>query len=243
MIRYQDVGMKYGENTILEHIDLEIDAGEFFVLVGPSGSGKTTLLRMLNQLTLPTQGDIYLNNKKIKEYDKQKLRLNTGYVLQDSSLFPNLTLEDNITIQLEQLGVTKEKRHARAAELLKSVELDPEVFAKRKPAELSGGQKQRIAIARMFASDPDLFILDEPTTGMDDVSSSDFYQLMHHAAHKHGKAVLMVTHDPEEVKDFADRNIHLLKDKNGKFACFDLHTDRDRVLQEAQEELEEKANV
>ena len=143
MIRYQDVGMKYGENTILEHIDLEIDAGEFFVLVGPSGSGKTTLLRMLNQLTLPTQGDIYLNNKKIKEYDKQKLRLNTGYVLQDSSLFPNLTLEDNITIQLEQLGVTKEKRHARAAELLKSVELDPEVFAKRKPAELSGGQKRR----------------------------------------------------------------------------------------------------
>lgn len=109
--------------------------------------------------------------------------------------------------------------------------------------ELSGGQKQRIAIARMFASDPDLFILDEPTTGMDDVSSSDFYQLMHHAAHKHGKAVLMVTHDPEEVKDFADRNIHLLKDKNGKFACFDLHTDRDRVLQEEQEELEEKANV
>ena len=95
----------------------------------------------------------------------------------------------------------------------------------------------------MFASDPDLFILDEPTTGMDDVSSSDFYQLMHHAAHKHGKAVLMVTHDPEEVKDFADRNIHLLKDKNGKFACFDLHTDRDRVLQEEQEELEEKANV
>ena len=98
MIHYQDVGMKYGENTILEHIDLEIDAGEFFVLVGPSGSGKTTLLRMLNQLTIPTQGNIYLNDKKIKEYDKQKLRLNTGYVLQDSSLFPNLTLEDNITI-------------------------------------------------------------------------------------------------------------------------------------------------
>ena len=143
MIRYQDVGMKYGENTILEHIDLEIDAGEFFVLVGPSGSGKTTLLRMLNQLTLPTQGDIYLNNKKIKEYDKQKLRLNTGYVLQDSSLFPNLTLEDNITIQLEQLGVTKEKRHARAAELLKSVELDPEVFAKRKPGTFGRSKATR----------------------------------------------------------------------------------------------------
>ncbi|MFK5291797.1 zinc ABC transporter ATP-binding protein, partial [Lactococcus lactis] len=95
----------------------------------------------------------------------------------------------------------------------------------------------------MFASDPDLFILDEPTTGMDDVSSSDFYELMHHAAHKHGKSVLMVTHDPEEVKDYADRNIHLLKDKNGKFACFDLHADRDRVAQENQQELKEEADV
>ncbi|MBF0845468.1 ATP-binding cassette domain-containing protein, partial [Streptococcus danieliae] len=77
------------------------------------------------------------------------------------SLFPNLTLEDNITIQLEQLGVTKEKRRARAAELLKSVELDPEVFAKRKPAELSGGQKQRVAIVRALATKPDLVLMDE----------------------------------------------------------------------------------
>ena len=66
---------------------------------------------------------------------------------------------------------------------------------------------------------------------------------MHHAAHKHGKSVLMVTHDPEEVKDYADRNIHLLKDKNGKFACFDLHTDRDRVAQEKQQELKEETDV
>lgn len=116
-------------------------------------------------------------------------------------------------------------------------------YRNKRIGELSGGQKQRIAIARMFASDPDLFILDEPTTGMDDVSSSDFYELMHHAAHKHGKSVLMVTHDPEEVKDYADRNIHLLKDKNGKFACFDLHTDRDRVAQENQQELKEEADV
>ena len=95
----------------------------------------------------------------------------------------------------------------------------------------------------MFASDPDSFILDEPTTGMDDVSSSDFYELMHHAAHKHGKSVLMVTHDPEEVKDYADLNIHLFKDKDVKFACFDFHADLDRVAQENQQELKEEADV
>ena len=203
MIRYQDVGMKYGENTILEHIDLEIDAGEFFVLVGPSGSGKTTLLRMLNQLTLPTQGDIYLNNKKIKEYDKQKLRLNTGYVLQDSSLFPNLTLEDNITIQLEQLGVTKEKRHARAAELLKSVELDPEVFAKRKPAELSGGQKQRVAIVRALATKPDLVLMDASFKAL---RLGDRIAVLH-AGHLQqvGTPMQIMQHPANEfVKDFFD---------------------------------------
>ena len=90
-------------------------------------------------------------------------------MLQDSSLFPNLTLEDNITIQLEQLGVTKEKRHARATELLKSVELDPEVFAKRKPAELSGGQKQRVAIVRALATKPDLVLMDESFSALDPV--------------------------------------------------------------------------
>ena len=205
MIRYQDVGMKYGENTILEHIDLEIDAGEFFVLVGPSGSGKTTLLRMLNQLTLPTQGDIYLNNKKIKEYDKQKLRLNTGYVLQDSSLFPNLTLEDNITIQLEQLGVTKEKRHAQAAELLKSVELDPEVFAKRKPAELSGGQKQRVAIVRALATKPDLVLMDESFSALDPVLRRQSQDLILDLHQKLKPTIVFVTHDMQEALRLGDR--------------------------------------
>lgn len=205
MIRYQDVGMKYGENTILEHIDLEIDAGEFFVLVGPSGSGKTTLLRMLNQLTLPTQGDIYLNNKKIKEYDKQKLRLNTGYVLQDSSLFPNLTLEDNITIQLEQLGVTKEKRRARAAELLKSVELDPKVFAKRKPAELSGGQKQRVAIVRALATKPDLVLMDESFSALDPVLRRQSQDLILDLHQKLKPTIVFVTHDMQEALRLGDR--------------------------------------
>lgn len=88
---------------------------------------------------------------------------------------------------------------------------------------LSGGQKQRAVIARMFASDPDIFVLDEPTTGMDAGSKDEFYELMHHSAHHHGKAVLMITHDPEEVSHFADRNIHLVRKQNSPWRCFNVH--------------------
>lgn len=88
---------------------------------------------------------------------------------------------------------------------------------------LSGGQKQRVVIARMFASDPDIFVLDEPTTGMDSGTTDTFYELMHHSAHRHGKAVLMITHDPEEVKAYADRNIHLIRNQRFPWRCFNIH--------------------
>ena len=88
---------------------------------------------------------------------------------------------------------------------------------------LSGGQKQRAVIARMFASDPDIFVLDEPTTGMDAGSKDEFYKLMHHSAHQHGKAVLMITHDPEEVGKYADRNIHLVRNQDSPWRCFNVH--------------------
>ncbi len=94
---------------------------------------------------------------------------------------------------------------------------------------LSGGQKQRAVIARMFASDPDIFVLDEPTTGMDAGSKNEFYELMHHSAHHHGKAVLMITHDPEEVKDYADRNIHLVRNQDSPWRCFNVHENDQEV--------------
>ena len=88
---------------------------------------------------------------------------------------------------------------------------------------LSGGQKQRAVIARIFASDPDIFVLDEPTTGMDAGTANTFYELMHHSAHKHGKSVLMITHDPEEVKEYSDRNIHLVRNQKLPWSCFNVH--------------------
>ena len=93
---------------------------------------------------------------------------------------------------------------------------------------LSGGQKQRAVIARIFASDPDIFVLDEPTTGMDAGTANTFYELMHHSAHKHGKSVLMITHDPEEVKEYTDRNIHLVRNQKLPWRCFNVHERMER---------------
>ena len=156
LIKYENVGMRYGQNVILKDITLTINDGELFVLVGPSGSGKTTLLRMINRLTAPTAGNVYLDEKRVKDYDLRELRLHMGYVLQSSSLFPNLTVGENIAIQLEQQGVNKNDRRKRSMELLDQVGLPASDFIDRHSDELSGGQQQRVAIARSMATQPQL---------------------------------------------------------------------------------------
>jgi zinc transport system ATP-binding protein len=90
--------------------------------------------------------------------------------------------------------------------------------------ELSGGQKQRISLARIFATDPDLFILDEPTTGMDEESRNNFYRLLRHSAHQHGKAILMITHDHEDIKNYADRQIRLVRKEDSQWRCFHMNS-------------------
>ncbi|WP_024747283.1 ATP-binding cassette domain-containing protein [Levilactobacillus namurensis] len=199
MITYRDVGMTYGDKTILKNINLTIEDGELFVLVGPSGSGKTTLLRMLNQLTVPTAGDVYLDDRKIKTYDVRQLRLHMGYVLQDSCLFPNLTVADNVTIQLEQQGVGKQQRRERAAELLTEVDLDPDQYADRYPHELSGGQRQRVALIRALATAPKLVLMDESFSALDPVLRQKAQELVLKLHQTYRPTIVFVTHDMQEA--------------------------------------------
>ena len=109
MIEYKNVVLRYTEKEVLRDVNLRIEQGEFMVLVGPSGSGKTTMLKMVNRLLEPTNGDIYMDGKRIKDYDERELRLSTGYVLQAIALFPNLTVAENIAPIPEMKGWSKEQ--------------------------------------------------------------------------------------------------------------------------------------
>lgn len=211
MIKYDHVAKTYTDIPVLKDVSFEINRGDLFVLVGPSGSGKTTLLKMFNRLTVPTAGDVYYQDKKIKDYDLQQLRLKTGYVLQESSLFPNLNIQDNIAIQLEQQGVDKEQRHHRAQELLRAVEMDPQIYAHRMPNELSGGEQQRVGIIRALAAKPKVILMDEPFSALDPVVRHQLQDLVLKLQKQTHTTIIFVTHDMQEALRLGTK-IAVLKD-------------------------------
>lgn len=205
MIEYQNISKKYGENNILKDVSFKIKENEIFVLVGPSGSGKTTLLKMFNRLIQPSGGKILLNDKNINDYNLRKFRQNTGYVLQTPSLFPNLTVGENITVALEQQRVSKKERINKQEELLKSVDLDPKLYLKRMPDELSGGEQQRVGIIRALASDPKTILMDEPFSALDPVVRKQLQDLVLNLQKKYKNTVLFVTHDMQEAIRMGNR--------------------------------------
>ncbi len=137
-IRFDSVSKVYQDKLVVDHLDLAISSGEFFVLVGPSGSGKTTSLKMINGLVPPESGRVYFKGRDIRSYNLNKMRWQMGYVLQDIALFPTMTVEENIETIPEMIGITKKKRQARTSELLDQVGLDPDKYSQRYPHELSG---------------------------------------------------------------------------------------------------------
>ncbi|HEL1907874.1 TPA: metal ABC transporter ATP-binding protein [Streptococcus suis] len=222
-ITVEDLSFYYDKEPVLEHIHYYLDSGEFVTLTGENGAAKTTLIKATSGILKPKQGKVSIAEKSIKG---KKLRMaylpqqiasfnagfpSTVYEFVKSGRYPRqgwfrrLTAhdEEHVRISLESVGMWEHRDKRLGA--------------------LSGGQKQRAVIARMFASDPDIFILDEPTTGMDAGTKDAFYQLMHHSAKKHGKSVLMITHDPDELNKYADRNIHLVRDQQSPWRCFNVH--------------------
>lgn len=205
MIRYQNITKKYGENTILKDISFQVDENEIFVLVGPSGGGKTTILKMFNRLIEPTSGEIFYNKKNIKDYKLRSLRQKTGYVLQSASLFPNLTVGENITIALEQQGVKRSERIDIQKQLLRDVDLNPDLYLNRMPADLSGGEQQRVGIIRALAADPPVILMDEPFSALDPVVRKQLQDLVLNLHQKMGKTVMFVTHDMQEAIRMGDK--------------------------------------
>lgn len=205
MIKFEAVSKEFDGARALDNLTFEIEAGEFFILVGKSGSGKTTTLKMINRLIEPSQGKIYRNNQAIKDLDLRSLRLDTGYVLQQGALFPNLTVEENIELIPEMKKWPKAKRQQAVQDLMTKVGLAPEKYKDRYPSQLSGGEQQRVGILRAIISQPQLLLMDEPFSALDPLSKTQLQDLIKQLHQELGLTIVFVTHDMQEALKLGDR--------------------------------------
>lgn len=206
-LRITELSVDLQKNSILKHINLEINTGEFISLLGASGCGKTTLLKSIAGLLDVKEGDIQINGKSIMKQPPEKR--GTVIVFQDLRLFPHMTVEQNIGFTMDIKKVSKEIKKKRVAELLHAVQL--EGFEKRKIREMSGGQKQRVALARALAADPKILLLDEPFSSLDENLRCEMAELVRKLHREMGLTIVMVTHDKEEAMKVSDY-IALMKD-------------------------------
>jgi putative ABC transport system ATP-binding protein len=214
VIRAQGLSKIYREGATelraLQEVDLEVRAGELTLLMGPSGSGKTTLLSILGCILRASNGKLEVLGEEVSALPEKELprirREAIGFVFQGFNLFPTLTAAENVSLALDVRGQRGAAAKKRGEELLAEVGLAQK--ARSFPADLSGGQKQRVAIARALADDPPILLADEPTAALDWTSGRAVIELLQRLARVHGRAVVMVTHDPR-VLSFGDRIIHL----------------------------------
>ncbi|MCR1232364.1 ABC transporter ATP-binding protein [Streptococcus suis] len=211
MIEYQNVSLTYGGLPILKQLNFDIQEGEFFVLIGPSGSGKTTTLKLINRLIEQTEGEVFFQGKRLKDFDLRDLRLETGYVLQQIALFPNMTVAENIALIPEMKGLGKEETLTRTRELLTKVGLEPDSYLDRLPKDLSGGEKQRIGILRAIIANPKVLLMDEPFSALDPISKAQLQDLIKELHEEFKMTTVFVTHDMDEAVKLADR-ICLMQD-------------------------------
>lgn len=205
MIKFEKVTKSYEKQTVVSDISFEVEKGELVVLIGPSGCGKTTLLKMLNRLINPSSGKIYINNENISGKDKIELRRNIGYVIQQTGLFPHMTVQENIEVISKLQKKPKEEIIAKSIELMNMVGLDPDEYLNRYPFQLSGGQQQRIGVARALACDPDVILMDEPFSALDPMTRLQLQdELAELQANVH-KTIVFVTHDMDEAVKIADK--------------------------------------
>ena len=189
-----------GDTTLnaLDHVNLEVESGDFLAIMGPSGSGKSTMMNILGCLDRPTSGQYFLDGREISQYDNDELartrNAKIGFVFQNFNLLSKLTAQANVALPLVYAGVGEEERMERAKIALQNVGLGQRMD--HKPMEMSGGQRQRVAIARALINNPAIIMADEPTGNLDTKSSYEIMDIFK-AMNAEGKTVVMVTHEPD----------------------------------------------
>ena len=200
LIKVTDLCKVYnpGENEVraLDHINLEVDTGEFVAIIGQSGSGKSTFMNMLGCLDTPTSGTYFLNGTDVSTMTDNQLSAvrnkEIGFIFQGFNLISNLTAEENVELPLIYRGIDKKTRRQLSREALEMVGLSHRM--NHKPSEMSGGQQQRVAIARAIAAKPPVILADEPTGNLDSASSKEILGILKDL-HKGGRTVILITHD------------------------------------------------
>ena len=242
MIEFEDVRIAYKDKPVLDGVSLTIHDREFFVLIGSSGCGKTTITRLVNGLIpqfyageltgsvlvdgqeisnklLPLRGgSLSIDGIPVEQIKVQDLPKKVGYVVQSGGLFPHLTVEENIALTMQIARFSKEAIRDRVDKMLKMVNLDPEIYRGQYPSQLSGGQQQRVGIARAFAANPPIVLMDEPFSALDPMTRAELQNEIHDLQTKAQKTVVFVTHDMDEAIKLADR-ICIIQD--GKVAQCD----------------------
>lgn len=212
MIRFENVSKTYqGDITVLKNINLVIYPGEFISLVGASGVGKSTLLKLIYAEEIPTEGEVYFNERPITQINRKHLpyyRRNIGTVFQDFKLLPQKTAFENVAYALEVDGCSQEEIDAQVPEILDIVGLASKM--EKFPHQLSGGEQQRVSLARALIHRPKVIIADEPTGNLDPVSSNEIIQLLLEI-NSFGTTVILATHNKGVVDNLGKRVI-ILKD-------------------------------
>ncbi len=187
---------KYQTVRAVDGVSYDFEPGKCYAIIGKSGSGKTTLLSLMAGLDLPTEGEIIIDGKSTKEWNRNQLRRDAVSVIyQNYNLFPLLTVQENIQYPLDLKKMPKKSSVALARAVRERVEL-PEVYDKRLPSHLSGGEQQRVAIARTLAQGCKIVLADEPTGNLDSTNTHNIVQILRSLAHDDGCTVIIVTHDP-----------------------------------------------
>ena len=200
-IRVDHVVKKYGNNTVIPDLSVNIRQGEFFTLLGPSGCGKTTLLRMIAGFNSIEGGSIYFNDKRINDLDPSKR--NIGMVFQNYAIFPHLSVRNNVAFGLKERKLPKAQIAEQTDRFMKLMHIDE--YADRMPDRLSGGQQQRVALARALVIQPDVLLMDEPLSNLDAKLRVEMRTVIKEIQNNVGITNVYVTHDQEEAMAVSDR--------------------------------------